>query len=423
MMRRLLIVSPHFPPVNAPDMQRVRQSLPYLAENGWEAEVLAVDPNDVTAPIDAAAQGLPETVRVHRVRAPRNVIEALAGSSTLGRRARRAFAAAGPEIIRGGGFDLALFSTTQFSTLRLGPGWKRAHDLDYVIDWQDPWLKFQPGGDRPGGWRYAWAQREAEKHEPECVHHCAGMLATNQRYLEELLKRYPASRGIPFAAIPFGFEPADFDVARARPDDSRTAPTEAIRVLYVGAVGGIMRDAVTLLLRGAKAAAERQPALRRALRLVFVGTSYAPTGQASKTVMPIAQREGVADMVEEHPARIAYHASLRAMLEADALLLLGSEDPNYVPSKLATVAMAGKPALAVVHRGSELETQLEKLGCATIARVGETAAGDVATVAEFLVTRPSRLAREEQLQALTARARTRELCALLDRACGGKTAK
>ena len=41
-MKRVLIVSPHFPPVNAADMHRARMVLPFLRENGWEAEVLAV---------------------------------------------------------------------------------------------------------------------------------------------------------------------------------------------------------------------------------------------------------------------------------------------------------------------------------------------------------------------------------------------
>ncbi len=50
--RRVLIVSPHFPPVNAPDHQRVRMSLPYLYENGWEAHVLAVDPRFVAGFLD-----------------------------------------------------------------------------------------------------------------------------------------------------------------------------------------------------------------------------------------------------------------------------------------------------------------------------------------------------------------------------------
>ena len=42
-MKKLLIVSPHFPPINAPDMQRIRMSLPYYRKCGWDPVVLTVD--------------------------------------------------------------------------------------------------------------------------------------------------------------------------------------------------------------------------------------------------------------------------------------------------------------------------------------------------------------------------------------------
>ena len=69
-MKRVLIVSPHFPPINAADMHRVRMVLPFLRENGWEAEVVAVRPDAVAAPRDEwLTEGLPPDVKVHRVKA------------------------------------------------------------------------------------------------------------------------------------------------------------------------------------------------------------------------------------------------------------------------------------------------------------------------------------------------------------------
>jgi hypothetical protein len=67
---KVLIVSPHFPPTNAADMQRVRLVLPYLLEAGIEADVLAVGPDQVAAPQDRwLEKGLPAEVGVHRVKA------------------------------------------------------------------------------------------------------------------------------------------------------------------------------------------------------------------------------------------------------------------------------------------------------------------------------------------------------------------
>ena len=50
--KNLLIISPYFPPVNAADMQRVRMSLPYFADEGWNVEVVMVDENYTDIQID-----------------------------------------------------------------------------------------------------------------------------------------------------------------------------------------------------------------------------------------------------------------------------------------------------------------------------------------------------------------------------------
>src|SRR5882672_7859424 len=68
--RRVLIVSPHFPPINAPDHQRIRMSLPHFAEFGWEPTVLAVSPEYVEAVEDRSLlRTVPESTRVIRTRA------------------------------------------------------------------------------------------------------------------------------------------------------------------------------------------------------------------------------------------------------------------------------------------------------------------------------------------------------------------
>lgn len=93
-MKKVLVLSPHFPPVNAADMQRVRVLLPYLLENGWQAEVLAVSPNQIASPLDEwLADGLPIYVPVRRVDAMSLAWTRLPGLGSLGFRALRALAA------------------------------------------------------------------------------------------------------------------------------------------------------------------------------------------------------------------------------------------------------------------------------------------------------------------------------------------
>ena len=50
-MRRVLIVSPSFPPISAADLHRVRMSLPYYREFGWEP-IGGDEPDPSRAPLD-----------------------------------------------------------------------------------------------------------------------------------------------------------------------------------------------------------------------------------------------------------------------------------------------------------------------------------------------------------------------------------
>src|SRR5947209_1086443 len=143
-MGRVLIISPHFPPLNAPDHQRVRMSLPYLHEFGWSATVLAVRPEAVTGGnLDPLLEStVPDDIVVKRVNAISPRVTRLVGLGNLGMRALPFLWRAGNRLLFGrdlrsrlqGKFDLVYFSTTQFPVMILGPIWKKKFGVPYVVD-------------------------------------------------------------------------------------------------------------------------------------------------------------------------------------------------------------------------------------------------------------------------------------------------
>src|SRR5215831_9354489 len=139
-MRTVLIVSPHFPPVSTPDMHRIRVSLPYFQEFGWNPLVLAVDPGRVGRLVEPAlSETVPAGVPVTRVGAlPSNVTRKL-GIRDVGLRSFGHLLRAGIQMIRDERPDLLYFSTTVFWTLPLARIWKQRFDVPVVIDMQDPW--------------------------------------------------------------------------------------------------------------------------------------------------------------------------------------------------------------------------------------------------------------------------------------------
>ncbi len=388
MMRRVLIVSPHFPPINAPDMQRIRMSLPHYRACGWEPVVLCVgerwqdavrEPGlDATVPADVAV-----------VRRPAFALRwtRLLGVRNLGLRCWCHFLAAGSRIIRRERIDLVFFSNTQFVTFTLGRIWGALHGVPYVVDIQDPWRTdyYSRAGSRkpPGGWKYKVARAMAWLLEGWSFRRVDGVMSVSPAYLDDLRARYSWLTRTPADAIPFGASREDLAaairVSDRPPYFSRTQGE--IHLLYTGAAGPVMPHALTVLFDALRLYREKNPTGARRFRFHFVGTSYAAPGQGVPAILPLAERCGVADQVAETPHRLGHLESLRLQQEADVLLLAGSSDLAYSPSKIYPCFLAGPPILAVVFSGSVLENILDELQCAFLVRFREAGPRDAAQAA------------------------------------------
>jgi hypothetical protein len=141
-LKKVLVISPHFAPVNAPDMQRARLVLPYLRAHGWEPVLLAIAPEliegAVVEPLLEATY--PADIRIVRVRGIPPRFTRRLGLGGLWLRCGRAFRQAGERLLRTEKFDMVFFTTTQFDAFTLGPVWKRRFGVPYVLDYQDPWV-------------------------------------------------------------------------------------------------------------------------------------------------------------------------------------------------------------------------------------------------------------------------------------------
>lgn len=201
---RLLIVSPHFPPTNAADMQRVRLILPYLKEAGVEAEVLGVESEQVASPEDPwLVPGLPPDVPIHRVMALGLKWRRVPGLGTLNFRSYGALRRKGDELLRSGRFDLVYFSTTQFGVHLLGPRWKRRYGVPFVMDYQDPWVsdyyREHPEVTPPGGrLKYAITSWISRRDEPRVLRECSGITSVSDAYLRQLENRYDFLKILPW---------------------------------------------------------------------------------------------------------------------------------------------------------------------------------------------------------------------------------
>lgn len=433
-MKRVLIVSPHFPPVNAPDCQRVRMSLPYYRAHGWEPVVLAVEPQHrADWHDDSLLASLPPDVTVHHCGALRREVTRFVGVNNLGLRCVVQLNRAAHQLLRREHFDLVFFSTTQYLVTPLGRLWQRRFGVPYVVDLQDPWRSDyydRPGAPRPpGGWKYQFARFTAWLFEEETFYGAAGLMSVSPHYFRDLRDRYSDRRLPPHHVIPFGAPQADFNVIDRPPAGTPpfVFPTGVFNWVATGSLGGPFSHSLRVLCSALRQLRDRAPELAARVRLHFIGTSYADPGQRGRAALPIAEAYGVGDLVTEMPQRVGYLDSLRLMRAADGLLLLGSDDRGYSPSKLYPYYLARRPLLALAHDGSLLQRLVEHLRCAhlvTLLRPGQETQ-PAQEVARLL--RASALGQVTELQSarsddwfdhsLSAAALTRRQCQLFDAAC------
>lgn len=359
-MKKLLILSPHFPPINAPDMQRVRLALPHLRANGWEPTVLAIAPESIEGGVveENLTKTYPPDIRVIRVKGLHPKFTRWAGFGNLWVRVGRAFTRAGEQLLKSEKFDLALISTTQFSAFQLGPKWRKKFGLPFVLDYQDPWINdyYQITGITPPGGKlkFAISQWQASVIEPAALKAASGVIAVSDAYGPMLANQYPWFLANKVRLLPFGAASSDFTrLGDHRPEKPIIDFNDGFNhQVYVGRCGPDMSVALKILFRAFKRFRAADPQRAAKVRFHFIGTDYAPPPLGKDWALPVAKEEGVLDAVQEHRYRVAYFDSLYYLRNANSLVAVGSNDPSYSASKFFSYVLARRPFLMIFHRNS-----------------------------------------------------------------------
>lgn len=361
-MKKLLIISPHFPPLNAADMHRVRMSLPYFRQFGWEPQVVTVEESYSHILKDnLLLQSIPPDIKIHRVKALSRKLTAKLGLGSLALRSLWHYRKKVNAILKRDKIDLVFFSTTEFPVCILGAYWKKKFGIPYVIDMQDPWhseyYQDKPKEQRPP--KYWFSYRLHKNLEPIAMRRVDGLISVSENYIDVLKTRYPNLKDVPSDVITFGGFKPDLEIAiNNRQDFSPLLQNEFINVVYVGRGGADMHSAIKPVFQALKKGIDEQPDLFRKLRFYFIGTSYAASGTGKQTILPLAVHYGVEKNVIEHTDRVSYYHALLTLQQADALFIPGSDDPSYSASKLYPYLLTQKPLLAVFNEKSNIVATL-----------------------------------------------------------------
>jgi len=337
-------------------MQRIRMSLPYFNQFGWEAEVVTVDQFYSDLQKDhLLLQTIPADIKIYTVSALNKKWTSKLGFGNLAFRSYWFYRKKVNELLKDKKFDLIYFSTTQFPLCVLGAYWKKRFKIPYVIDMQDPWhtdyYLDKPKHQQPS--KYWFSYRLNKFLEPIAIKNTDGLISVSENYIIDLKNRYPEIKNIPSATITFGsFEP-DIEIAEKNKSSfSNLLEPDFKNIVYIGRGGLDMHSAITPVFKAFKQGLNKQPELYGRLKFYFIGTSYAPQGMGELTILPLAKQFGIENNVIEMPGRISYFHTLVTLQQADALFIPGSDDPTYTASKIYPYVLVKKPLLAIFNSKS-----------------------------------------------------------------------
>ncbi len=370
-MRRVLFVTPHFPPDSSAGTHRVRLLAPHMAQYGWEPTVLTVDARDYEGALDTAlAASVSNDLRVIRVRAwPASVTRRL-GIGDLGLRAYRSLRRTATALLRRERFDAVFITIYPTYPAMLGPLLKRKYGVAFVLDYQDPWVgewgrSVGPDVEGRPDFKSRATRWLAERLEPAALTAADGVTAVSHATYEQALARTATAHPQVTAELPIGWDSADLQFLASAyrfPNDG------CLHISYMGTLLPTGFETLRALFTALAHARDRHRNVAR-IRLHFFGTSNLRSNDAKPRVMPIASEYGLAGIISEHPSRLDYFDALSVLRGSDAILLLGSRERHYTPSKVFPALVAQRPVLALMHEASNAADLLRRVGRAPSIRL------------------------------------------------------
>lgn len=360
-VRRVIIVSPYFPPSSLAGVHRARHLAKHLPAAGWDPIVVCVDEAFHEERLDPALANLvPRSVEILKVKALPTTIMRSFGVGDIGLRGWLHTKRAVERIIATQRIDAVLITGSPFYPMLLAST-LRSRGIPVVLDFQDPWVS-RWGEALPKLSKAGLSHFIATRLEPRVLRQASYVTSVSDTQNAELAARYPWLNDTQMAAIPIGGDPEDFHELRHRLAGTTPMPGRRVELRFVGSYADRFAPVVRTLMAGVRRLKELRPSIVERMRLSFFGTSALASGDTAWRIRPLAEEAGVADIVHEAPRRLPYLEALSVMASSDGLLLLGSDEPHYTASRIYPALMSGRPWLSLYHRASSAHKVLMQAG-------------------------------------------------------------
>jgi glycosyltransferase involved in cell wall biosynthesis len=392
-MKRVLLITYHFPPDGAVGSVRAAKFAKYLPEFGWEATILTVKPKycDVldTNTIDVNSSGIPVVIRTGMFRNPsfyyRKIKRRLRSNGTkayvsppetekAARHAQTAFRTwidfllsfpdeqtgwipfgfiKGMQALYRKNTSVLMTSGPPHSVHLLGMLLSKLTHVPWVADFRDPWLDSYLSQLGIQQERYA---RFGKRLEARFMAQAACIVTTTPRFTDRLRSKYPAAQA-KVLAIPNGYDPEEF-LGVSREKEQR------FTISYLGSLY-YRRDPEPVLSSIAELMSEGHISPDQ-LAVRFIGDCHEAEGKAVKALIA---KYGLTGIVEILPWLPRSHA-LEIMTRSHLLLLLAEDQPLQIPGKVYDYLGSGSQILAITGDGATADL-LRETGAGIVVAPGD----------------------------------------------------
>jgi hypothetical protein len=420
--RTVALVASHFPPSNLAGVHRARLLAQHLPEFGWRPIIVTAHWRYYEEALDWGLASLvdPELEIIHTPAVPTWPVRLI---GDIGIRALPWHLAALRRLWRERRIDFVNITVPSFYSAMLGELLHRREPLPFGIDYIDPWVHVWPEAEIK--YSKAWLSFQLGKLlEPWATRNAALITGVASGYFEGVLDRNPDLRRTCLtAATPYGFSALDFAapavvsrrLTEFDPDDG------CFHLVYAGALLPKAHGVIERLLQAVAHLQARGTTAAQRLRLHFIGTGRSPSDPRGHNVRPLAERLGIAKRVTEHPHRMPYLDVLAHLVCAGGVLIVGSTEPHYTPSKVYQAVQSRRPVLALLHEASTAVEVLEVSRAGTVIKLAAQALPSpeqIADTIEAFLAAPydPKTVEWGAFEAYSARESARRMAAALDEA-------
>ena len=362
-MKKILIITPHYPPSNLAAVHRSRLFAQHLPAFGWEPVILTVHQDYYEEELDWNLHKLlPANQHIEKVKACKITKPRLIGD--IGLRAFYQLRKKALQIVKEQQIDFVYIPIPSFYVSLIGPYLHKKTGVKYGIDYIDPWVHQFPGSDKLFS-RHWFSTKLAKFLEPKAIKNASLITGVAAGYYQAVLDRNSTLKNsCVVGAMPYGGEAADHEL----PKELQLKPylfqkNAKLQMVYAGAMLPKAYGPLESIFQSIAA----NKSLFDNVEFHFIGTGKLANDANSYTIKPLAEKYGLwHTIIFEYAKRIPYMDVLIHLDAADGVFILGSTEPHYTPSKSYQAVLSGKPVLAVLHSESSAVQVLGQSGAGIV---------------------------------------------------------